>query len=709
MVASIMAADEGNTFNNPYDEEGDVENWGMVGVNTVSNLLVCVKDPTSVMVTEALNYFVRLEENKPQIVNFSHGGFPDEELPHHYILDDQISQWEDILTALIESEFDIPLLCVSSGNVLQGLWDENDGVAFPARFAFWGSREGFEKGYPFVMSVGASDYQNEKADYSVYTEGLNHVSVVAPGGNENDDPEDSSLLTGQSPLLNPNNRFFIRTAGTSAAAPLVAGIASLVLSAAIANEETLTPWEIRRIIEKTAIDINFGEMPYFDSEIGYGLVDCNAAVTHRDLYSWDLEDDSWYWISSNVNRIYPEIRRIMEDITLDNNTYVNGLEILKGWDPVNEESLVWEPGVSDDEFNWDVQDMIKIKLNDEADKYTNELLLCGQVADVDDDILLIDNGNIDGWNWVAYYPEYSAAAENVLTSIATPADPNSDLFMAKGDLGNFYSVYYQIGEEWFSFSNLTMEQGEGYMMQLKGDRNVTLNYPDEDPDLGPGKQHGGEKHLANTEHFHFNSRTGDFLPIIITGVSLENRNPGEGDEIGIFVFDTLCVGAAQWQEGHFGFAAWQDDETTPNFDGFRNINNLTFRYWDSSENEEIGQIGIRTDAVDEIERPSIWIKELTFDGPVRKPVIPSEFALGPIYPNPFNSTAIIHYELPSTEFVNLGLYDMDGRQIMTLFDGYSSAGSHRITLDGARFSSGTYFIKLETGNLVFTELIVLIK
>ena len=71
-------------------------------------------------------------------------------------------------------------------------------------------------------------------------------------------------------------------------APLVAGAASLILSAARDADQDLDSWELRRILEKTARDVNSGDLLAFDEEMGYGLISCNNAVNNRDIYqgSW---------------------------------------------------------------------------------------------------------------------------------------------------------------------------------------------------------------------------------------------------------------------------------------------------------------------------------------------------------------------------------------------------------------------------------------
>lgn len=95
------------------------------------------------------------------------------------------------------------------------------------------------------------------------------------------------------------------------------------------------------------------------------------------------------------------------------------------------------------------------------------------------------------------------------------------------------------------------------------------------------------------------------------------------------------------------------------------------------------------------------IKDLLFDGPV-KPQLPKEYSLGPVYPNPFNSSAVLAYSIPSAENIHISLYDIAGRELLTLFDGVRPAGSFRLTIDGSRLASGTYMIRFEAGKFSST-------
>jgi tetratricopeptide (TPR) repeat protein len=63
------------------------------------------------------------------------------------------------------------------------------------------------------------------------------------------------------------------------------------------------------------------------------------------------------------------------------------------------------------------------------------------------------------------------------------------------------------------------------------------------------------------------------------------------------------------------------------------------------------------------------------------------------YPNPFNPSTVISYQLPAISLVKLIIYDLLGREVATLANGIQEAGNHTATFDGSGLSSGFYFVR----------------
>jgi hypothetical protein len=79
------------------------------------------------------------------------------------------------------------------------------------------------------------------------------------------------------------------------------------------------------------------------------------------------------------------------------------------------------------------------------------------------------------------------------------------------------------------------------------------------------------------------------------------------------------------------------------------------------------------------------------------------------YPNPFNPSTTISWQIPKAGFVTLKIYDVLGREVLTLVNEEQSASKHDVTLDATKFSSGVYFYQLTTGNFISTKKMMLIK
>lgn len=88
---------------------------------------------------------------------------------------------------------------------------------------------------------------------------------------------------------------------------------------------------------------------------------------------------------------------------------------------------------------------------------------------------------------------------------------------------------------------------------------------------------------------------------------------------------------------------------------------------------------------------------------------PTDLTLLPNYPNPFNPTTNITYQLPETGRVNVGVYDITGRRVQTLVDGVQKAGIHTIQFNASQLSTGIYLYKIQWGSKSIVRKMTLIK
>jgi hypothetical protein len=88
---------------------------------------------------------------------------------------------------------------------------------------------------------------------------------------------------------------------------------------------------------------------------------------------------------------------------------------------------------------------------------------------------------------------------------------------------------------------------------------------------------------------------------------------------------------------------------------------------------------------------------------------PKEFTLAQNYPNPFNPATVINYQLPSNNHVTLKVYDLLGKEVVTLINQEQQAGKYSVQMNGEKLSSGIYFYKLQAGNFVEVKKMTLLK
>ena len=89
--------------------------------------------------------------------------------------------------------------------------------------------------------------------------------------------------------------------------------------------------------------------------------------------------------------------------------------------------------------------------------------------------------------------------------------------------------------------------------------------------------------------------------------------------------------------------------------------------------------------------------------------LPTEFLLSQNYPNPFNPSTTIYYQIPQLEFVTLKVYDILGREIVTLVNEEKPSGEYEVEFNGNNLPSGVYFYQLKAGSLIETKKMVLLK
>jgi hypothetical protein len=113
-------------------------------------------------------------------------------------------------------------------------------------------------------------------------------------------------------------------------------------------------------------------------------------------------------------------------------------------------------------------------------------------------------------------------------------------------------------------------------------------------------------------------------------------------------------------------------------------------------------------------RTGLYNTTLTSVQPKDK-IVPDKFYVSQNYPNPFNPTTTIEFDLASSAFSSIILYDVTGQEVKTLVNSNLQAGHYVFELNASELSSGMYFYRLNaknpSGQMIFsaTKKLVLMK
>jgi len=111
---------------------------------------------------------------------------------------------------------------------------------------------------------------------------------------------------------------------------------------------------------------------------------------------------------------------------------------------------------------------------------------------------------------------------------------------------------------------------------------------------------------------------------------------------------------------------------------------------------------------------SKWYIDYLFFGPIsdvddQDTNIPNSYSLSQNYPNPFNPSTTIKYQIPQLSFVSLKVFNLIGKEIVTLVNEEKPAGIYEVTWYAENLPSGIYFYQLKAGDFIESKKMILLK
>jgi hypothetical protein len=90
-------------------------------------------------------------------------------------------------------------------------------------------------------------------------------------------------------------------------------------------------------------------------------------------------------------------------------------------------------------------------------------------------------------------------------------------------------------------------------------------------------------------------------------------------------------------------------------------------------------------------------------------ILPAQITLDQNYPNPFNPSTTITYQLPSANHVTLKVFNILGKEVVTLVDEVQQPGNKTVRFDASTLANGVYFYRLHAGSFTQTKRLLLLK
>jgi hypothetical protein len=193
------------------------------------------------------------------------------------------------------------------------------------------------------------------------------------------------------------------------------------------------------------------------------------------------------------------------------------------------------------------------------------------------------------------------------------------------------------------------------------------------------------------------SATGE-LPVELTTFSAARSGRGvilawaTATEVSNYGFEVerSAAGGKQWQK--IGFVEGSGTTNTPH----------EYSYSDRTASGESYSYRLK-----QIDRDGKFSYSQTVDAPVNN--LPSEFRLYQNFPNPFNPSTVIGFDIPRDAYTRLVVYDMLGRRVAELADGMMAAGHYTAVFNASQLSGGIYLYRLEAGTDTQVRPMLLVK
>ena len=424
--------------------------------------------------------------------------------------------------------------------------------------------------------------------------------------------------------------------------------------------------------------VNHGEISIFSNDPDTPEIVIPVQFMVGDIRRLSVSlDEGWNYVSLNIEPFEnlwrgengPDVELLFDELRIDEDQH--HVVMVK-----NEDAQFWVPRYNYNQIPFlDLRESWEVQVDENVD-----LDCIGFEIRANASLVLRPN-----WNYVAYYPTYPLDASEPDFYVLSPIIGN--VTMAKDCDGNFLAPERE-------FSNMPpWREGCGY--KIKVDQRVVLRYPPPDEERLARFQ----PPIYQNSHWDKPRRTGDNMSLLVKADNFQTDI-----EIAAFTQNGVLVGSGRFnQNGMCGMALWGDDQTTSDVDGLQPDEHPVFKIWDGSAESTI-EISISEGSL------NYEVDAFTFgDLLLNKSMIADDFEVTELFPNPFNNETSVSFSIPESGIVNVNLYDLSGRELLSIFNGGLNAGVHRVLIESGDMTSGVYLLKINFSNISLSRKVVLIR
>ncbi|MDP3149076.1 MAG: LamG-like jellyroll fold domain-containing protein [Ignavibacteria bacterium] len=291
-----------------------------------------------------------------------------------------------------------------------------------------------------------------------------------------------------------------------------------------------------------------------------------------------------------------------------------------------------------------------------------------------------------GWNLISYYYSYGESVWYAFEPIMTSVE----------EIKTLTSYYNPLGSPETN-TLYTLEPGEAYWLRLK---NNIDGYVLPSPQAIMPKKHQtiGQKLMADLP-WKLKGYTQSTVAIFT--VTSNGRPVPSGSVVAAFI-NNECRAISEVKLNPEGTAF-----ATLVINGDKE-EEASFKIFDAEIKEAFGSnLKLKTKPGTTI----AGIQELpfTFITGIEDPILPTTTDLMNAYPNPFNPETRIRYSLNTNQHVSLMVYDILGKEVMTLVNETKEPGYYEVSFNASSLPSGIYFYRMQAGEFVSVKKLLLLK